>query len=159
MNNQLVATPINEQIFLKKNALLSILVGLIFLLEPVWLILTPLISEHSQLEIISSIIRLTLVLTMLIVFVKTSASVRKAGKNAFWYSNFNDEYLNYVNNKAFKYSFYITAGFIGFYAYLGKHFITLFNDMPVSDFALFILGLSFIGYGLPIIVNLRGEDG
>ena len=75
-----------------------------------------------------------------------------------WYSHFNDEYFNHINNKGFKYSFNTSCAFLVFFSVFGHHFQSFLVNLSFSDFAEFTLGLSFISYSLPILLLLRGED-
>lgn len=159
MTNQAVASTIYEQSFLKRNSMLSFIVGLFFSIEPIYRITSPVLEQHLWLKNFILLTGIGLFIAVVVVFVKTLPSIKRANKKAFWFGEFSDEYLNYVNKKGYKYSFFSTVYFLIFYKYIDKHLMHFFNNLPADDLATLAIAVALIGYGLPVITELRGEDG
>ncbi|UUO21835.1 hypothetical protein FGD67_00460 [Colwellia sp. M166] len=158
MNTQIISTAINEQIFLKRNSLLGIFVGLMFISSPLYKLLEPFITLYDWLYITLGLLSIVLGISIVFTLFKTIKSMGNMDRYTIWYSHFNDEYFNHINNKGFKYSFNTSCAFLVFFSVFGHHFQSFLVNLSFSDFAEFTLGLSFISYSLPILLLLRGED-
>lgn len=158
MNTKIISTAINEQVFLKRNSLLGVFAGLMFISSPLYKLLEHFITRYDWLYITLALLGAILGISIIITFLKIIKSMENVDRYTIWYNNFNDEYFNHINNKGYKYSFNASCTFLVFISVFGHHFQDVLVNLSFSDFAEFTLGLSFISYSLPVLFLLRGED-
>jgi len=150
MNEGNISTPINEQLFLKRNALVCIVLGIFFL--------TDFIYNYFNSSIEIEFLNFILFIVSIGFIVMFLMSANKIGKNVFLFGNFKDEYLNHIHNTGYKYSFSFISLFLVVLTITSSLFPKLFSTLPVHEFSKLSAGLMFISYSLPILFLLRGED-
>jgi hypothetical protein len=154
--------PIDEQNFLKRNALLSLSLGFFFSIDMMSILLTPTFKQYSWLELAATIVGTVLAITLVVMSFKTLFIARKISQDTFYCGNFQDEYLNHVNAKGYKYGFNFVALFL-----LSVYYISGFSHMWIDEvsllintreFAKFTAGLVFISYAIPVLYMLNSDD-
>jgi hypothetical protein len=153
MKDKKLTNPQAEHLFLKRNALLLVILGGFYLFQAgyEWLSTFDNVAFRFGFAFVSLIIVLDLIWILSRVF-RLASKV----KSAFWFGNFKDEYFNHLNHKAYKYACNIAG-------------ITAFLLMMISDSAfstpwllentaLITLSTLFVGYGVPVLFWLRGHD-
>jgi hypothetical protein len=159
MTIQVNVQPIDEQNFLKRNALLCLLLGLFFSSDLIYTVFQQQISAVPLLKYSLMLFGFFIFIAMLVMLVRTMDSANKITKETFYYGNFQDEYLNYINAKGYKYAF----NFALFYL-LSTYYITSVwgNDLAsiinISELSKFSAGIVFISYALPVLYMLNGTD-
>lgn len=159
MSNSKVATPASEQDYLRSNAILALILGLVFTLD-LWSLA---LSEVSASEWLTNILIIgvaILFFLMLVYLVKASKGAFTFNRKAFWLGTFNDEYLNHINLKGYKYAFNITCGLLIALMLMADFnvFEGLPNEVTLKQIFKSIIGLVFWGYAIPVLYMLRGED-
>ena len=158
MKTQTISTAVNEQIFLKRNSLLGVFAGLMFISSPIYKLLEPIITEHDWLNLVLALLSLILGMLIFFTFFSTIKSMENVGRYTIWTGNFNDEYFNHINNKGYKYSFVTSCILLLDFSVFGRHLQNFLGGLFLSEFSDFMLGVIFLSYSLPILFLLRGED-
>ena len=107
MNTQTVSSATNEQVFLQRNALLSFVLGVIFTAELFEELFASAIANNYWLDMSLTGMAIVTFMTVIVLLVKTVKSVGGISKSAFWYGEFQDEYVNFLNLKGYKWAFNI----------------------------------------------------
>lgn len=145
-----MSTPINEQTYLKRNALACVVLGALYIADAIYNHLTSSVGlKYLTFGLfVASIIFIALVLQ----------SLSKVSKRVFLFSNFEDEYLNHIHNTGYKYAFSLIATFLVLVSITTNIFPHLSEWLLVREFSKFSAGLMFISYSLPILYLLRADD-
>ena len=145
-----MSIPINEQIYLKRNALVCIVLGALFIADSIY--------NHFNSSMELEYLTFTLFITSIIFIFLFLLSLIKIGKSVFLLGNFEDEYLNHIHNTGYKYAFSLISIFLVVVAVTSNIFPKLTENLLVREFSKFSAGLMFISYSLPILYLLRGDD-
>ncbi len=162
MSAQMNVKPIDEQNYLKGNALLSLVLGVLFSFSFFYMLFEESISTSPVLEggllFVGSII---FIAAMVICF-KTVNSANRVKKDTFYCGNFQDEYLNHVNLKGYKYVFnFVSFYFITIFICTGPTSSEAIDFLPlisIRDFCMLTMGLVFISYALPVLYLLKDAE-
>jgi uncharacterized membrane protein len=99
--------PADEQNYLKNHALLCLSLATFLIVNFVYLLFAEQVSGKSILD--GSVIYLACLIigfiTLMVMTFKTAIATTKIKKSTYYYGNFQDEYLNHVNAKGYKYVF------------------------------------------------------
>ncbi|MBU2894104.1 hypothetical protein KO495_12350 [Colwellia sp. D2M02] len=162
MSTQMNVRPIDEQNFLKRNALLGLLVGTLFSGEVLYIFLEQILMCNSVIMGILRFSGLVIFILMIVALFKTLNSANRVKKDAFWYGNLQDEYLNYVNLKGYKYVFNFSSFILFlFYVLAGFEGTVISNallSLELRDFCKLIMSTIFFSYALPVLYLLRGIE-
>lgn len=148
-------TPLSESLFLKRNAILSTAIGMS--------IISMIAAKYSKYAFndmggiafsIGFMVGLCIVF-LIVMLIKTMKVIPKA-KGAWMYGNYQDEYFNHINHRAYKYAFNLTASVVAIF-YLMELTITLPSWLVMQFSALVLISL-FLTYGISILVWLRQEN-
>jgi hypothetical protein len=158
MSNEIVSSADNEYLFLKNNALLGFSLGVWFTSDVIGQVLSSFIGNNRWVDV--SLMGVGIVVTLLFVvqLVKTINTMGGLSKAAFWYNDFQDEYINYINLKGYKWAFNIGLGVLFVFHIFDDHTNVTFNSISISDFSLFIVGVVSIAYSLPVAYWLCKES-
>lgn len=151
MNKKNISTPINEQFYLKRKALLCSVLGVFFIADFIY---SCFIKSSVELEWLTFILFVAVIILMAI-FLK---SMSKIGRSVFWIGNFKDEYLNHIHNKGYQYSLSLVGLFLIAVTITSSIFPMPFATLPLHEFSKFTAGLMFVSYGFPILLLMRGDD-
>ncbi len=158
MSAQMNVQPADEQNYLKRNALLNLILGFFFIGGTSYHYISDFILSSSLFMALSGLLALSTLIGMIVLLTKTISSSKKIQKKMFYYGSFNDEYLNYVNGKGYKYVF----NFITFYflvVWLGTGISeSLLGALTIRQFCELTIGLVFISYAVPVLYLLKGAD-
>ena len=155
MNVSNTTTPHFESLFLKRNAFLSIAIGM--------LLIAVMAAEYSKNAfsdmgwIAFSIGLFTgLCFVFLVVAIIRIMKVIPKARSAWMYGNYHDEYFNHLNHRAYKYAFNLTASLAGA-SYIGS-LLTILPDWYVMHVGPLVLISLFFSYGMPILIWLGGDN-
>jgi hypothetical protein len=83
----------------------------------------------------------------------------KPSSKGYWSSLFQDEYLNYLNMKGYKWAFMTISGLL-FILYFGGEKLSsgLLQEISIKNLAMFQIGVVWIAYSTPILFELRKEE-
>ena len=128
MNKKNISTPINEQFYLKRKALLCSVLGIFFIVDFIY---SYFIQSSVELEWLTFILFIA-VIVLIVIFLK---SISKIGRSFFWIGNFKDEYLNHIHNKGFKYSLSLVGLFLMAVTITSSIFPVPFATLPLHEFS------------------------
>ena len=158
METTTTSTPLIEQLFMKRNATLSIFIGFILIAEILDAMLTGLYGQYEWLESFASIAGVLIFLLMMITLVRLFRVSRNVSGSVFWFGNYQDEYLNHVNLKGYKYVFNI-ACFVLIAAFvLDDYSGAVATQYSIGELARVMAGVIFLSYGLPVWYLLRSDN-
>jgi len=154
MNITHLTTPQIEHLYLRKNAFSMVFIGLFFLTQLIYDLVST-AQPSTDLKIGFGLASVFSLIGLLVNWFTVSKLARKVRK-AYWYGNFDDEYFNFLNHKAYKYGFNST-GLAAFIFYFGSELVpesllTMDNSFRV------LLSIIFLSYGAPLLFWLRGND-
>jgi len=162
MTTQLDVKPMDEQSYLMRNALLGVILGAWFLGESLHGYFEQYLQSHSMISLAVSILGGVIFISMMVILIKVMKSANKVQKKTFYYGNFEDEYLNYVNAKGYKYAFNFILIFFFVVYFLSGLDGTVASEVALSisirEFCQLTVGLIFISYALPVLYLLKGAD-
>jgi len=152
MTTQVNVKPIHEQNYLKDNALIKLLFGGVFTIDG--------IVTFFELATWASLVLAYAAFAMLIgaLFYVFKVFTNKVRKETSKYDNFQDEYLNHINMKGYKYAF--NSAFMSLNVILA---VTVFSGdllavFSPKDFCQLVLGLVCISYSLPVLYMLKDTE-
>ena len=158
MTDLTTSQPHNEQTFLKRNALLCTLLGMLLIFEALDIFANSNIAHGPLLDAFLIIGALALLVTLVVMLFKTLGTSYKISRQAYWFGNFQDEYINHINAMGYKYAFNTVCGaLILCYGATRAEWL----DTASSDIGLLCkmgLGIVFLSYSLPVLYLLRGDD-
>ncbi|WP_102796476.1 hypothetical protein [Bowmanella denitrificans] len=146
-----------ENLLLKKNAILCLVLGLFFVIDSThelggW--------ELSGRWALLYLPVLLLFFYMLYLLLNVSKFSRGVAKRAFWTGRFEDEYAEYLNARGYKFGYGV--GFIGLITF------SLFADLILADETTALISMELwaqlaaasmlIGYALPVIYGLAKDN-
>jgi hypothetical protein len=147
-------TPEMELLFIKRNALVCILMGLLFGGETIEKYLSSwYTSQMNWIELTSGIFIVTITV-LAIVFVVRSLLVLPNWKYFFWNGNCDDEYLNHLNHRAYKYAANTMLSISALLFILSPEIISLSTHFVAG----IILSFGFLAYGIPLLFWLREDN-
>jgi len=162
MTAQVNVLPIDEQNYLKRNALLCLVLGVLFSFSFFYILFEQDISSMPILENSLLFVGAVIFISMMVICFKTINSANRVKKDTFYCGNFQDEYLNHVNLKGYKYVFnFVCFYFITIFICTGPTISEAIDFLPlisIRDFCLLTMGLIFISYALPVLYMLKGGD-
>ncbi len=162
MTTQMNVQPMDEQNFLKRNALLCLILAGYFIFDIFYTQLDEALLDYSLLKNSLLFIGVVISIAMVVILVKTCKSANRITKDTSYYGNFQDEYLNFINIKGYKYAFNFTSVY-----FLIVYILTDFDGTWISDITMEIsiqefcklsMGFIFISYALPVLYMLKGAD-
>jgi hypothetical protein len=162
MSAQMNVKPIDEQNYLQKHASLCLFFGVLSSFNFIYILFSEQIRSvpflHESLLFIGALG----FITMMVITFKTAIATKKVKKNTYYYGNFQDEYLNHVNAKGYKYVFNFMCFYLITIWLITSVTSTLENDVlsfiSISNFSMFTMGLVFLSYALPVLYMLKGVD-
>ncbi|MCJ8292995.1 MAG: hypothetical protein MJK15_01190 [Colwellia sp.] len=162
MTTQVNVKPIDEQNHLKRNALLYLVLGIIFSFSFLYNFFEQTISAEPTLERTLLFAGFVLFIVMIFVCFKVMKSANNIKKETFYCGNFQDEYLNYVNMKGYKYSFNFACFYLITIYIVTELYRNSTSDftavIDISNFCVVTMGLIFISYSIPVLYLLKGAD-
>ena len=148
-------TPHFEHLFLKRNALFSISIAMI--------VVGLIASEYSKNVYndsgwIAFSIGCGVGISLVFLFVALIRIIKiiPKAKNAWMYGNYQDEYFNHLNHRAYKYAFNTTVVVAAFLSF-GYASSIMPSWLADHDGALILMTL-LLSFGIPILVWLRGDN-
>ncbi len=162
MSVQMNVKPIDEQNYLKNNALLGLFTGMLFSGD----IISRFFYNNNESDgffssglLIAGIIVAILMMYSLFQVAQYSCKIKK---RTFYYGNFKDEYLNHINSIGYKYAFNIICCYLLFVffstEYPKSNEAQISYVMTVKDFCLLTIGIVFLSYSTPVLYMLKGVD-
>ncbi len=145
-----MSSPVNEQVYLKRNALVCFVLGILFIADALY--------NNFTSSVGLKYLTFMFFIAALIFIVMFLLSLIKMTKSAWLFGNFEDEYLNHIHNTGYKYAFSFMSFFLVVVSVTVNLFPYLIEGMLVREFSKFSAGLMFMSYSLPIIYLLRGDD-
>jgi hypothetical protein len=162
MTAQMNVKPIDEQNYLKRNALGGLLVGGLWSSEIITNFITLTLESSPVSFVFFGVVSFALLIALIFSFFKALSSANKVTKDTIWCGNFQDEYLNHVNLKGYKYAFnsvlfilllvYALVGFEG--TAIGDALLSI----ELQDFCKLIMSTIFFSYGFVVLYLLKGAD-
>ncbi|WP_199609779.1 hypothetical protein [Flocculibacter collagenilyticus] len=146
-----------ETNYLKNNALNMFFLSIFFIVSAAW----PFIDRQAipgAIYILMSLGLLAIIITALTFGLKSIKGLSKEHKQAFWYGQFSDEYLNFVNLQGYKYAFNIAISALlitWLTAILGFSLTFQINTLLMVHA---LLAIIFLSYSLRVLYLLRAED-
>ncbi|MBT1064460.1 hypothetical protein KJY73_12800 [Bowmanella sp. Y26] len=157
MNSNTLSKAEQENLLLKKNAILCLVLGLFFAIDSTNEVWAWELSGGWALLYLPVVL---LFFYMIYLLFSVSKFSRGAAKRAFWTGGFDDEYAEFLNVRGYKFGFGI--GFIGLIT------LSLFADLMLTDgipalmsvalWAQFLAALMLIGYALPVLYGLAKDN-
>jgi len=150
METKELTTPQAEHLFLKRNALLVVILSLFYVFMAVYELLSSV--DNLALRVGFWIVSLFIIVDLIWILIRVSSLASKV-KSAFWFGNYEDEFFNHLNHKAYKYSFNmaIIASFL-LMMLSDNSFTTPWLD---ENTALIIFSTLCLSYGVPLLFWLR----
>ncbi len=164
MSASINVKPIDEQNYLKNHALLCLSWATFIIFNFVYFIFAEQVSGESILDGSGVYLGFLIVgfITLMVMTFKTAIATTKVKKSTYYYGNFQDEYLNHVNAKGYKYVFnFMCFYLIALWLVTSGMEITaneLFSSISLSEFIMVTFGLMFISYAVPVLYMLKGGD-
>jgi hypothetical protein len=155
--------PIDEQNFLKRNALGSLFAGFYFFGGFFYSIMQPYIENNGVSLWPFALVAIAIIIVLFTSLIKTLSSGRKVSNDTLYCGNFQDEYLNYINAKGYKYA----ANFTGLSLFFVYVLITPFEEtflgtavlsITIREFLDLTIGVLIFSYALPVLYMLKGAD-
>ena len=163
MTAQMNVQPIDEQNFLKRNALLCLILAGYFIFDIFYTQLGEVLIDYPLLKNSLLFIGAVLFISMVVILFKTCKSANRVAKNTSYFGNFHDEYLNFMNIKGYKYAFNFTSVYFLIVYILadfdGTWISGITTVISIQDFCKLSMGFIFISYALPVLYMLKGADG
>jgi len=154
MNITNLTTPQIEHLYLRKNAFVMVFIGLFFLTQLIYDLVST-AQSSTDLKIGFGLVSVFSLIGILVYSITVSKLARKVRK-AYWYGNFDDEYFNFLNHKAYKYGFNST-GLVAFIFYFGPELVP--ESLLTTDNSLrVVISIMFLSYGLPLLFWLRENN-
>lgn len=152
MTRQVNVKPIDEQNYLKDNTLIKLLFGGLFTFDVIF--------TFFELATWASLLLGTAFFAIIIgiFFYGFKVFTNKVKKETSNYDIFQDEYLNHINMKGYKYAF--NFAFMSLNVILA---VTVFSGdllavFSTKDFCQLALGLICISYSLPVLYMLKDTE-
>ncbi|RHW76272.1 hypothetical protein [Colwellia sp. RSH04] len=150
--------PVNEETFLKRNAFLSLILGIYFTYGWVYIAIEPNFIIYAWLKPLCVVIG-AIVMTFLIgSFFKALKSMEGINKTTVFYGNFEDEYLNFVASQGVRYAFSFVWIYLMVIYLAYPYFEDFFSGISIQLFAKYSMGLIFISYALPVLYLLQRSN-
>jgi hypothetical protein len=149
------STPHFEHLFLKRNGLLSIALSLICICMMAVVHSENTYNDTGWIAFAIGFCTSLCLVFLLFVLIRIMSVIPKA-KNAWMYGNYQDEYFNHLNHRAYKYAFNISvvvAAILGF----GELSLLIPTWLIEHSASLIVITL-FISYGVPILFWLREDN-
>jgi hypothetical protein len=154
MNITNLTTPQIEHLVLRKNAFTIVFTGLFFLTQLIYDLVST-AQSSTDLKLGFSLVSVFFLIGLLVNSNTVSKLARKV-KKAYWYGNFDDEYFNFLNHKAYKYGFN-SAGIVALIIYSGPNIMP--ESLLTTDNSLrVVISIMCLAYGAPLLFWLRGND-
>jgi hypothetical protein len=150
------STPINEEILLKQTGLLGFFTGSIILLPVISDILKSTSLGGESLITAKVLIFLALFVGLIVSLVKQIKAGKKVDSKNYWFSNFEDELFNHINEKAYKYSWTMSLTTLIVFALYGSSITN--ETASVNQVCQAIIGVMLFSFGLTILIKLRGNN-
>lgn len=128
-------SPEIELLFLKRNALMSCVIGVLILSAP----------------FVHALVSLVLIALFILSFFRLMISL-PSWKYLFWTGNCKDEYFTHLNNRAYKYTVITTFFTCGLLYGLD------IESISSKSVALLICAVMSLAYGAPLLYWLRGNN-
>jgi len=145
-----------ELIFLKRCAVGVFMAGLFFLHRVTEDVVYQWFDDEVWTQGIYALIFVTFFIYMIVTVVKTLNV--NVSRQAYWFGNFHDEYLHYVNNQANKYCLGV-LGITLLGAFIGADFITeALPSLDLKDFISLILTVISFSYSATVWTLLRADN-
>jgi hypothetical protein len=154
--------PMDEQNYLQKHALLCLFFGVLSSFNFIYILFSEQIRSVPFLHESLLFIGVLGFITMVVITFKTAIATKKVKNSTYYYGNFQDEYLNHVNAKGYKYVFnfmcfyLITLWLVTFSMQISANELLL--SISFSQFIMVTFGLMFISYSVPVLYLLKGAD-
>lgn len=138
--------------YIKKNAYLSLALAICFFLKGVGSVVT---FEIHALNLIGGFAILATTIVMLYFLVSSLSNLPNTAKKSFWTGVFEDEYVNQLNLKGYKWAFVTSC--ITLFPFMlfdvSRHY-----EITTKDFATIVMSALFFGYSLPVLHGLRQDN-
>ncbi len=143
--------------FLKSSALLSAVLGTLFIVDSVPLMLFQYQELPNVLRSTVHVMQILFILGLVYLLIKNISAINGVPSRTTWLSQFDDEFLNHTNMKGYQYAFNlaIAALFIGTLG--GEIWVDYTDHIPIHVFSEFVLGIAMAGYSIPVLRALLGE--
>lgn len=151
-------SPIAEQQHLETNAWLCILLGIVFALQSAQDVINSLLANLSYASIAFDMIFVLLLITLVVLTVKTAVFSKNMHWRSVWHQYYEDEFLNHINLSGYKWAFNVTLLFLfaSFLAFDSKLVASeLYN---IGHFTQLSIGVAGLCYGLRIFTLVKGSD-
>ena len=153
MNITNLTTPQIEHLYLRKNAFVMVFIGLFFLTQLIYDLVST-AQPATDFKIGFGLASVFCLIGLLVNSITVSKLAHKV-KKAYWYGNFDDEYFNFLNHKAYKYGFN-SAGLVAFIFYFGPSLVPE-NILTMDNSFRLLISIMFFGYGVPLLFWLRAD--
>ncbi|NQZ20593.1 MAG: hypothetical protein HRT53_00930 [Colwellia sp.] len=158
MGKEIVSSADNEHLYLKSNALFSFALGFVFTFDVIDQAFSSIIENNHWVDILLTGMGVIVLLVLVVQLVKTLHAMEGLSKAAFWYGDFQDEYVNFINLKGYKWAFTMAISVLLIFCIFDDLADVAFSSISISDFSEFIVGLIFIAYSLPVIYSLYKDS-
>jgi protein-S-isoprenylcysteine O-methyltransferase Ste14 len=145
---------VNEEDCLYQNALLGLLLAALFTFQYLDMFIESLPEINTWLYVLFGIVYIAIWFMIIRTLIKVITSGKNISKDAYWFSVYEDEYFNYINNKGYKYAFNVLLAYLTIISIFG----TDFAPISIESFCKFGLILGFLTYSSTVIFLLKGKD-
>ena len=151
-------TASNEFRFLNNSAMLSLVLGIFFLMQCAEEILIERADAATFMIIIFNGMTLLFLVILCVMLYKIVSMDKKVTNEHKWFGNYEDEFLNYTNLKGYKYAFNTTIAFLAIGMLAGGVWTEEAAQLELWLYCKIVAAMSFISYALPIIKDLHSES-
>lgn len=90
--------------------------------------------------------------------VKVSKSARLLSRSSYWFGYLEDEFLEHINNKGYKYGFITLLTFTVFITFCFDGFLSDFEGLTVSIMSSLCASIGCFAYGITVLSYLKASD-
>lgn len=148
-------SPEVEYNFLKNNAIFILIFGLMMLFFVLENYFPPALKEQAWISVASASIMILILIYLMLNALKYSTFL--VNRQAYWFGNFHDEYLDHVNTKGNKYALAAAGVFLGIGLMLGESWVVEQQIISFKDYVQLNAAVLALTYGISVLCLLRGE--
>lgn len=138
--------------YIKKNAYLCFTLAVCFFAKGAGDLIN---FDNAFLNVIGGLTIVSATVAMLYFLVSSLSNLPNTAKKSFWTGVFEDEYVNQLNLKGYKWAFVTSC--ITLFPFMlfdvSRHY-----EITTKDFATIVMSALFFGYALPVLYGLRQDN-
>jgi hypothetical protein len=151
-------TPQSEPLFLSRNGWLSISVVTLLMFKPLISFSEGIkLMGFSLSNLIDSFALINFIF-LIVMLVKVFKSARLLSGSSYWFGYLEDEFLEHINNKGYKYGFITLIIFTSFITFGYDAFLSDFEGLTVSIIGSFCVSIGCFTYGITVLSYLKASD-